>query len=295
MEIKFTETQERRQDLDARLDYAMRTPADSKITVIQNDGKVCLATSTLVVGKATRDPNANRYYRWITTESMGLRRNAAGNVVGWRCRRSWDHRKGNQWVHKTVKPAFDLLSERSEAGEAFQQACWAEFGHTSLSGFFPIAGEYGFDNYSLIPGNILAPFREKNFGDFTRATFGVKRTNDRLITAVANTEPYVVALAHQFRGLVPDKVLTKYIENTQFDEDLMEHFEPHTPRIRDILLAMKPSQVRHLLRDELDLAATRVVKWLSPGKRAVPKRSVDHWARSNVQTWAEFGANQYNW
>lgn len=254
-EIVYTETTNRGQQPDFSGTYPpIRQPTENKVTIFRSPGKVAIVRSTLIVGVPNRNHMDKRFYQWRTTHSMGLRLNSSGKVVPYAARRPWDYKKGTAWTGQIPEQAVDALTsdDNSDLAQAYRQACDLEFGIKSLHDLYPIAGEYGLISYRSMPMYFRAAMRAGSMQDFATQVFGKNRVNSSLVQAAAATEPYVVALAHQFRGLVPDESLIKFMDKTHFDEEMESTYDSHTPLIRKNILAINESSRKRLLERGLD-------------------------------------------
>lgn len=258
-EIVFTETFEARRGV-SDMTYG-RMPTDRKVTIFRNTGKVSVVNSTLVVG-VPRGAPSKRYYYWRTTASAGFRRNSAGTIVPFSCTRPWDAKVSVAWRHKWPDEPFNWLygtAHDDTAGEAFQRAVWEEFGVRTVHDMYPMLDKYGLPSYKTIPNSLKMPFRTDDWEDFTTRVFGKTRLSKPLVSAVQNTEPYFVAYAQQFRGLVPDAAVVSFLEHNHFDEEMEETFVPHSPTIRPFLLATNQETRDSLISVDFDISDVRRV------------------------------------
>lgn len=259
-EIVFTQTFEQRQGV-ADMAYGRQT-TDKKVTIFKNTGKVAVVQSTLVCG-VPRGHKDKRYFYWRSTGSAGFRRNKNGTIVPFSCSRPWDAKVGVPWAHKFPNEPFNWLSgtgtQPDDAGEAFQRAVWDELGIRRVQELYPMLDLYNLPSYLTIPNSLKMPFRTDDWEDFTTKVFGKTRTNKRLIAAVQQTEPYFVAYAQQFRGLVPDEAVQAFLDRNHFDEEMEETFSPHSPTIRPFLLAANQETRKNLINITFDNADLRRV------------------------------------
>lgn len=287
-EIVFTETFEQRANI-AHMDYG-RQPTDKKVTIFKNTGKVAVAQSTLVVG-VPRGHKDKRYYYWRTTGSAGFRRNQAGTIVPFSCTRSWDAKVGTNWKHKFPNEPFNWLhgtSHDDTAGEAFQRAVWDEFGFRDVQELYPMLARYDLPAYGTIPNSLKMPFRTDDWEDFTARAFGKTRVTKPLVAAVQNTEPYFVAYAQQFRGLVPQADIEAFLNRNHFDEDMEEGFRPHSPTIRPFLLAADEETRKNLISITFDLSdMNRVMNFVRFGQKYM-KAYADR-GTTTYKNWTQLG------
>lgn len=254
-QIVFAQTFEQRDNI-AHMSYG-RQPTDKKVTIFQNPGKVAVVQSTLVCG-VPRGHSDKRYYYWRSIASAGFRRNKAGTIVPFSCTRPWDAKVGVGWRHKWPQEPFNWLSgtgtQPDDAGEAFQHAVWEEFGVRTVQELYPMLNLYNLPTYNTIPGTPKTAFRSDDWEVFTQKVFGKTRTNKRLISAVQETEPYFVAYAQQFRGLVHDSFVQAFLERNHFDEEMEEGFRPHSPDIRRFLRMSNDTTRKNLISVRFDLS-----------------------------------------
>lgn len=267
-EIVFAETFEQRANVP-HMTYG-RQPTDKKVTIFQSPGKVAVVESTLVCGVPRGHPT-KRYYYWRSIASSGFRRNKVGTIVPFSCTRPWDAKVGTGWKHKWPQEPFNWLhgtSHDDTAGEAFQRAVWDEFGVRSIQELYPMLDKYRLPTYQTIPNSLKVAFRADDWEVFTQKVFGKTRTTKPLIGAVQETEPYFVAYAQQFRGLVPDEAVQGFLERNHFDEEMEETFQPHSPTIRPFLLAASKETRDNLISVTFDRSdLMRVSRFVRFGSR----------------------------
>lgn len=253
----FSVTEDRRDVIDNLKDphSESRVPSDIKKTVWVSPNKVSIAISTLVVGRpGGEDHKDKRYYKWRTTASLGLYRNRGGNPQPYHAARPWNFKKGDQWAHRNAHTVFDWMEEDSDLGQAFKHYCWETFDVSRLGDMYPMTDVWGVISYKYMPYTLRPAMRESNWSDFTGRIFGKKRNSVRLQAAVSNTDPYIVAYARDFRGLVPDDELTAFVENTRFDDEMMEGFTGQDPNVRLALRKMNEKSRRTILARGMDMS-----------------------------------------
>jgi hypothetical protein len=189
----------------------------------------------------------------------------------------------DQWRHGNAKPVFDYMEEDSDLGRAFKDACWSTFNITGLGDMYPMADKWGIHSYRYIPYGLKAAMRETGWEDFTGRVFGKTRNSKRLQAAVANTDPYIVAYARDFRGLVPNDELVSFVENTHFDDEMMDGFEGEDPKVRNLLLAMNEKSRRVILARGLDLSDIRNIN------NRISKNLVHHYIKldKDYDSWTD--------
>lgn len=264
-EIVYTERHEQGRSAVAGMEYG-RAVLDNKVTIFKSRDKVSLVTSRLIVGVPRGEAHKNkRYYYWRAVESYGFRRNNSGNVIPFQCRRPFDAKVGVHWQHQLARQPFMMLDERDDWAVAneYRAAVRSTFGVEKASDIYPMMDEYGLQTYWSIPNSLKAGFRQRSVDAMATAVFGKTRVNPRLIAAVQNTEPYIVALAQQFRGLVTDKKIIKFMENNHFDDEMEEGFTPHSPDIRIGLLGASQSLRDGLIQNTLDLSDMKRIQYLT--------------------------------
>jgi hypothetical protein len=301
-EIVYTETDQRRGDI-ADMGHGRRQ-ADRKFTLFQSRDKVALVTSSLVVGvplgrnkdKGYKEPLTDkRYYYWRSHYSFGFRRNRAGNIVPYQCQRPWDSKWKDPWKHQQARAPFSILNGNDEPPlsrrliEEFRRAVWATFGVTSINDIFPMMPVVGLEYYHTIPYTLHTAFRTDNWDDYTAATFGRTRVTPRLVAAVKGAEPYHVAYARNFRGLVDNDKVVEYLErNAMFDEEMEEGFRPHTPDFRKGVLAAGIETRNALIDIDLTLEDMKRIQSITSVQKSYMARSFQRAWRGNVPlSWKE--------
>lgn len=246
-ELVFSDTIERNRNQVDGMDGG-RILLDEKFSIFRRPGKVCFVASTLVCGVPkeridgyVKHNTAKRYYYWRSTDSYGFRRNKAGFIQPYECSRSWDAPVGTHWRHRQPRAPWQLFDKHEsdmgfKAAQEFRHAVWSEFGIESPQDVYPLMNTYGLIHPWTIPNSLKPAFRSDDVTALARYAFGRKRTTPELVKAVAGTEPYMVAYAQQFRGLVPDSSLVAFMRDNHFDDEMEEIFQPHTPDFRKGLL-----------------------------------------------------------
>lgn len=267
-----------------------QVPTDIKKTVWVSPNKASIVVSSLVVGRPRgEDHKDKRYYKWRTTASLGLYRNRGGNPQPYHATRPWNFNKGTPWAHRNAHTVFGWMEEDSDLGRAFKHACWQTFDVTCLNDMYPMAETWGISGYKYIPYALRPAMREYRWFDFTGRVFGKKRNSKRMQEAVSNTDPYIVAYAREFRGLVPDDELTAFVENTHFDDEMMEGFNGEDPRVRFALKAMNEKSRRTLLARGMDLSdITNLERLRHYGKdwqKGIVARDTDYARWSDLLMW----------
>lgn len=257
-EIVYTHVNKRRDHIADMVES--RTLADRKVTIFQSHNKVAVVGSSLVVGvPRLKDGSRSdkRYYYWRSTNSFGFRRNRAGNVIPYQCTRPWDATVGVHWRHQQARDPFDALVDIPESDwqeewqHAYRRAVWESFDIKTITDLFPMLDEFGMEKYESIPYTLHAPFRTDDWTEFANRAFGKTRTTPRLIAAVKNTEPYHIAYARNFRGLVDNDLLVEYLErNRSFSDVLEAEFRPYTPDFRAGILAASQETRDSLIKND---------------------------------------------
>lgn len=275
--IVYTKTTELRDGVPSAT-YG-RIATDSKVTIFQSRDKVAVVNSSLVVGA----PNGNktkRYYRWRTVGSTGFRRSSLGNIIPYQCHRRFDAKRSVPWTHRQPREPFQLLlNTQSELGRAFKHAVWDTFDVEKQEDIYPMMQQYNLLHYWTIPNSLLASFRVDDWTEYTARAFGKTRTTPRLIAAVQQTEPYIVAYAQQFRGLVDDDKVVAFIERNHFDEEMENEFQPHSPNIRSGLLHTSQSIRDGLIMRDMSLEEINRVH-LSVSSRG----NMEQWLRKTAMS-----------
>lgn len=284
-EILFTETEEQGRNYIDNMEYG-RMPTDIKTTIFQSTHKVAVVGSRLVVG-IPRGHQNKRYYHWRTVSSFGFRRNSAGTVIPFDCHRPWDYKLSTAWMHRQPRSPFQLFLDNTEASDIFKHACFQNFNFKGPEELYPMMKEYGLLHYWTIPSSLTMGFRQNDWTSFATAAFGKTRVNNRLLAAVQQTDPYLIAYAQQFRGLVPDEAIVSFMENNHFDDEMEEGFQPHSPNLRPALRFTDAVTLGNLINTRLDLSDLNHIHHFV---RLGPKYMGERRARTNkvYANWAEF-------
>lgn len=249
MEIVYRHAQENRHHIAGMA--SGRLASDYAQTVFRHDHKVAVAHSNLIVGvprvKGHRyAENGQRYYYWYTTVSMGLIRKSNGSVVPYHCTRNYEGNNRSWHWHDTSSVFHRITDGDDDASKAFANAVREQFFIEKPQDVYPMMDEYGISDTKYIPKTLGPAFRSDNWAEYAARIFGKTRVTPRLIKAVQNTDPLFVSYAQQFRGLVEDEALAKFMEKNEFSEEYAEDFSPFTPHLRKALLHA-PMEVRDIL------------------------------------------------
>lgn len=261
-EIVWAKTHEHRDHLEGHT-YG-ELPADKRTTIFADKNKVCMVDSTMIVG-ANRS-SGKFYYRWRSVSSVGFFRNKAGHLQPYRAVRPPKQKVWNSFYPET---AFYYLEQDGsvkfeEPVQAFRDACKRYLHLKSVYDLYPMAEVIGLpERFNLLPANLRPHMRTTDWNEYTAGALGKKRATPEMVEAVQKTEPYVLAMAHEFRGTVDDKALTTFVQTHYFDENLMQNFKPHTPKFRQIIKLTDDKSRMKLLRKPLNEQVTSNIKYIS--------------------------------
>lgn len=260
-EIVWAKTQERRDHIENQV-YG-QLPADSRMTVFASKDKVCLVDSTMLIG-ANRNSD-KKYYQWRSVSSTGFFRNKAGHLQPYRAIRPL---KQKVWKSYYPESAFYMLEEADTvAGEpikAFREACKQYLRVRSVYDVYPMSEVMGMpERFNLLPANLRPFMRTTDWNEFMVGAFGKTRVTPGMIKSAQETEPFVIALAREFRGMVSDVTLRKFIANTHFDDEMMDDFRPFTPRVRSVLKHLDDRSKRRLIGEPINLKNVEFIRYVS--------------------------------
>lgn len=283
-EIVWAKTIERREGLEHHT-YGV-VPADTRMTIFASKDKVALVDATMLIG-ANRNSD-KKYYAWQSVSSMGFFRNRAGNLQPYRAIRPL---KQKVWKSYYPETSFYYLEENDEVAgrpmKEFRDACNEYLRLRSVYDLYPMAEVMDMPaRFNLLPANLRPYMRTTDWNQYLVSAFGKNRVTPSFVKAAQKTEPYVLSLAYEFRGLIPDKTLLKFIQNTQFSEELMEGFKPHTPKIRRVLRALDERSRLRLIGEPLTIGNTLRIKTVSDRfatTNPFPTRKV--FIRGSIDTW----------
>ena len=259
-EIVWAKTTEHRDHLS---NSRGRVPADTRITVFASRDKVCMVDSTMLVGK---NKNSNKcYYEWRSVSSVGFFRNKAGNLQPYKAERSLNQKA---WFYRYPKTAFYYLEEEDAlAGEpmkAFRDACSEYLNLRSVYDLYPMAEVMGLpERFTLLPSNLRPHMRTRDWSEFMSGAVGKSRVTPGMIDSAKNSEPFLISLASEFRGLVDNARLETFLKNSFFDDNMMEKFQPHTPRVRALLRLMDEDSRISLLSENITFSSSQSIKYAS--------------------------------
>jgi hypothetical protein len=248
-EIVYREVVEQRPNISDQR-YGI-IPTDHAVTIFKSGDKVARVESRLMMGS---NPSSDKHYWfWRSTESAGFFRNRAGNIQPYHCNRNTNAKA--RWVFSMPSQSLGWLSpgDLSPSHDVARDIVNDVFKISSLGDLYPIADMYGLRAYQYIPFQLRTAMREETWGEYATKVFGKNRTTDRLVSAVQNTEPFVVALAHQFRGLVDDETLVRFMDKTQFDDDMIDNFRPSSPWVRPVVSQLMPRSRKTVLNSGLTI------------------------------------------
>lgn len=219
-----------------------KTQVEAKRSLFVHPNKVALANSSLYTG--VNKHSGKRYFRWETTMSLGFYTTSRETVVPFQV--SKDGRRFSP-VLRGGSP-FLLLEDdnrRTDIERTFGQAVQDTFGIKSIADVYPIADLYDC-KWRDIPMGMHKHFRTGSMRDFAASVFGRQNVRRDLVKAMASTRPGIVALASQFKGLVPIDWIIGYLRGM---EDVSGYFLADRPGLKHVLHTLDPRSYRHLLKD----------------------------------------------
>lgn len=209
-----------------------------KISLFANSDKVSAVYSNQFTGLNRH--SKKRWFRWETTQAIGLRRNHKGTIVPFAA--SKQGRNFKPIVHIT---AFDL-SMGDELKGLYKAAIFDTFGITDQFDVYPMLKRYDFKNVSSIPRGMHKYLRLDDEKDFVKAIFGNSNYRRDLLKAVCSSDIRQVAIAAEFKGLVPIDWIINWlnIANPSFPR-----WQQDSYGLRKTLVQIDPRSYRRLLQD----------------------------------------------
>lgn len=225
-------------------------------TVFRSDKAVTLITSTKIAG---RNKHSNKpWYRWVDNSKIGIYRNHKGNLIPFHTYQGGYGAPDSVFFYLNNNNRR-IRSESRNAMYAFADAATAQFGVTGLSSIYPVAGMYGLTSYLQMPPTLTSAMREENFRDFVVKVFGKKNIRKDLVKACAKTDPATVALASQFRNLVPIDWIINFLRVNEVEAEVDDEYrgrDRYTTQMlgnlrKNILPRLDPKSYRRLLQNRI--------------------------------------------
>lgn len=211
-------------------------------SVFVGENNVSLVEAILKVG--LNKYSGREWYRWDTELRYVLSRNKNGLLVPIKM-------VGKQYGDPSY--VFSLARQDlwvSEVRRVFSDEVEKKFGVITLKSVYPVAGMYNLSGYYEMPPTIIHAMRQPVFKDFVAEVFGKKNMRKDLVKACATSTPISVALAAQFKGLVPIDWIINFLRNNPRSEFYNPEDRTVTrslSKIRPILTQLDPRSYRRLL------------------------------------------------
>lgn len=204
---------------------------------VKPEQSVTLRESQMIQG--IRRDSSKKWCRWEDKQRVGFFRNARGNVVPFykQGKSFMDATPSFEWIHHTYSLPHLIL---------FREQVQKEFGITEVKDIYPFAGCKGISDYSRIPAQMRVFYRESNVMEFTRKAFGKRNYRKDLVRAVAEGNRLAIAVAYEFRNLVPTDWLISYINNWEGTDT---YGYGKFLGLRKMLLQMDSRNFRRILRN----------------------------------------------
>lgn len=261
-------------------------PMIAQTSVFHSPGKVTIMEG----GKWTgiRRDTGKRWYRWSNTSAVGFRRTSAGNVVPYNVHRAGRHGNG-KWANGALGVTFGVLNDNKDIprNKAFIDAVQEEFGVGRLSDVYPISEMYSIAYYEYMPKELIPFMREQDFADFVARTFGKKQMRKDLIKSAAKVRPDVLAVAREFRGIVPVDWIVNFLRLNEEEHNNTHARLPHAVSLRGDLRGMDPRSYRALLNTKMERMDWWNIRSVAEAKQS-QYRQVQPMGGERIRTWAEY-------
>lgn len=242
-----------------------------KNSLFVHDNKVVKVKSHKYTG--VNKHSNKRYFRWETVRSEGLRRNNNGTIIPINV--SID---GNN-----IQPApefghgvFNIFNRDKEMANNFdisyQSALKETFNITSIYDVYPMLKPYN-TLLTEVPRGMTGHFRTSTPQEFVRSIFGNDNYRRDLVKAACNATPPAIALAKEFKGLVPIDWIINFLRiSTSMFKD------GYNMKMKSLLVQLDPRSYRHVLKDD-DMNALRyasdIAGWMAYRRQREPIRLAD--------------------
>jgi hypothetical protein len=238
-----------------------------------------------------------RWFRWENSTNYSFVRNPnTGHVFSrvssgkGRTRRHFTNNGMTQiFLHA---PAREAIKERFGFEEWHDAYPLAEhfYGRARVAG---AGGGHAVGTGHLLAGpeciatNLFLPLQKKDVFEMTTFAFGKTRYRKDLVKAVAQADPNAVAIAIDFRGLVPIDWIINFLRNNPRDERGAPPVS--VPSIREYLFPLEPRSLRRLLQTEVGPQQAGSLYGINDVVRSARTRPQPGF----VRTWGEFHDNIY--
>lgn len=211
------------------------------------------------------------YARWELEIRIGFRRTNKGTLVAFT-------RFGKTFRDPT--PAFNMLESRTQnpygwqetpqtqAERLFVENVIGQFDIKSHKDIYPISEIKQLQNFGFIPQSLRTESRALDIMDFTRRTFGVRNYRKDLVRAVAYANMPTIAVAKEFKNLVPTDWLVRFLN----DSTAQSNTYANIAGLREILLLIDPRSYRRLLRHDFNQHALMDLENVTAQYRGHKKR-----------------------
>lgn len=300
-DLIWGETHERRQHIDNFPTALGLFPADTRISIFASKDKVAMVDATLFIRK---HKSGKAHYEWRSCASMGFFRNSAGNLQPYVSRRNITGNKKQPWTSHYTDSVFQTLAiDGQEAIQQFQAACKKYLNVSSVEDIYPLAEMMGVEKFSALPSNIRPYMRTRDWNEFVARAFGKTRATHEMVKAVSDSEPIITSIAYEFRGLVEDERLVKFLNDNSLAPDSLDGFTPFTPRIRTIIKALDNEELEGLLSSDINMESLGSIRVNSEAMNSFALRANRHGKRlaptkksaSAITDWKSLTTSAFSW
>jgi hypothetical protein len=252
-------------------------------SVFADDNSVALVTSNKYTGM---NKAGKRWFRWENATNISLVRHPnTGHVFS----RSSSGR-GRLRRHLTNFGTTNIFLY-----EPAREAIKERFGFEVWHDAYPLTGDgRAISTGPLLAGpesiatNLWLPLQKNDVFEMTTFAFGKTRYRKDLVKAVAQADPNAIAIAIDFRGMVPTDWIINFLRNNPRNE---QRGAPpvSVPSIRQYLFPLEPRSLRRLLQTEVGPNQAGSLYGISDAVRSPRTRPQPGFVRN----WGEFHDNIY--
>ena len=258
-------------------------------SVFADENSVSLTYSNKYTGMTS---TGKRWFRWENAQTYVLAKNEnTGHVI---CRTSTRGARGirRHFTHQGLTQIF--------LNDAAREAITERMGFKEWHDTVPLSEHfYGTANHPQGRGHLLAapnnvatnlwlPLQKKDVFEMTTFAFGKTRYRKDLVKAVAQADPNAIAIAIDFRGLVPIDWIINFLRNNPRNEQ--RGVPPVSiPSVRPYLFPLEPRSLRRLLQTQVGPDNAGTLYGINDSVRSPRTQPQPGF----VKNWGEFHDNLY--
>lgn len=237
----------------------------TKWSVFSSPRGVSLVSSSFLRGSHYR--SGKTWARWKADRKYTVFMSANGKIMfsHWDSKLRYCVPAGPVMVSRilaAIEPSdsTDPMSMYAKACAAFRAEVKRQYGIDYWQDAFPMTKAYELSSYEQMPKGLRGAFRVQDVQSFTKELFGKTRYRKDLVKAVAQADVSGVALALQFRGLVPVDWIIRLL--LLYPRTARRYSNLDYSGLRPLLKRLDPRSLRYLTQHRAEpYMLTELSRW----------------------------------